>query len=140
MKNQNIKRLVWYFVYMVLIIFILVKSTDLESQFKTFVARTYSYYPFLFFQQYFCFAVGVLLAVPKFIITLMKNGSWYFDWVKFIAVGVPTFIVSIFPILLYSPVGNYIPQIGLVISYSVYPQIICAVILGYSLLSSFNKH
>lgn len=140
MKNRNTKRLVWYFLYMVFIIFILVKSTDLERQFKVFVNQTSSYYPFLVFQQYFCFAVGVLLAMPKFIMTLVKNGSWYFDWVKFIAVGVPAFIVSIFPILLYSPVGKYLPQAGLIIGYSAYPQIICAVILGYLLLSSFNKH
>lgn len=67
LKHQNTIRLIGYLLYMVFIICILIKGSDLERNIKLFAGQTYSLFPYLFFlQESFFFVIGILLAMPNF--------------------------------------------------------------------------
>jgi len=80
--------------------------------------------------------MGLMLAVPRFVSTLKKGGSWYFDWIN--AVSIPILYVVITPWIPSSwwkwwPLFNYLMGWNNMLSH------ISVMILGYFLLSSFKK-
>lgn len=139
MNRHGTNRFVAHFLHMVLAIYILILGVYWDTQLQMLVGQTYYPYPYIFYIVCFPFLLGVVLAMPKFIILLKSRGNWRFDWIKFTAMGIPTLFVAISPILYFSPIGEYIPQIRLVITRSLIPQIVCAIIFSYQLLSSLYK-
>lgn len=138
--NVTIKRLIVNFLYIITTMYFLFKSTEWERHLKLLAGRTYNPYPHLIFLGIFPIIMGIFLAIPVFIKKTKEQGNWYFDWIKFIAVGIPTLYVAISPALYFSPIGKYLPHIGsIMFSYSSTPLIVCGIIFGYILLSSFDK-
>lgn len=138
--NDTIKRLIGNFLYIIFIMYFLVKGMEWERDLKLLAGTTYNPYPHLVFLSIFPIIIGTFLAIPDFINKTKNQGNWYFDWVKLIAIGIPTLYVAISPALYFSPIGKYLPKIGSVmLFYSSTPLIVCGIIFGYILLSSFNK-
>jgi len=81
--------------------------------------------------------IGLLLALPRFVSVILKPGVWTFDWAKFIAVGLPSFLVagamSIFWVIPF--LHKYMPFL--------YNNSILTttggIVFGYVLLTSFEK-
>jgi len=75
--------------------------------------------------------IGLLLALPKFVSVILKPGVWTFDLVKFIAVGLPSFLaagaMSIFWVILPSLFkSSILATTG-------------GIVFGYVMLTSFAK-
>lgn len=140
MSGINIKRFIKSLLFIIFIIYVLVKGMEWERHLKLLTRITYNPYPHLLFLSIFPPIIGMLLALPDFITKARKQGLWYINWVILISMGIPTFYVAISPALYFSPISNYLPPIGnLTFIYSQTPQIICGVIFGYVLLSVFDK-
>ena len=80
--------------------------------------------------------VGLLLALPDFVFKVKKHGTWRFDWIKFLAIGIPTFYCStIAPAIFFAPVGTHprLPWAELL------PYPLSGFIFGFILLAAFYK-
>jgi len=60
--------------------------------------------------------------VPNFFCKFHKNGLWKYDWIKFIAVGLPTLYITLS-----------------VLTTSMLPHTVSEVVFGLIILSSFYK-
>jgi len=129
--NDKIKRFIGGLVYILIVMLLL---------FYGFKQKTYHAY-FLFpYYVVISILVGIGGAVPHLINEFEKDGTWFFDWVYFIAIGVPALYVAVSPILYFSPLGKYLPKFGaIMLTDSATPHFICGIIFGYILLSIFNK-
>jgi len=137
--SKNIKRLIGYFLYIVVFITILVKAMDWERYFKLFILNDYNSYPLMIFQSFFPVVMGSLLALPGVLNKTRKPGSWKLDWVMLAAIGAPTLYTAIIPVLFFSPISKFLPIKTQLLTQSWTPQIICGVVAGYVLLSCFDK-
>jgi hypothetical protein len=143
MNSTYVRRFASYFIYAIVFI-LLIKYGDECYYILQVPGSKYLDMQFLgraivwsYLLVYFT-VLGLMLAVPRFVSTLKKGGSWYFDWIKFIAVSIPILYVVITPWIPSSwwkwwPLFNYLMGWNNMLSH------ISVMILGYFLLSSFKK-
>ncbi|MGJ9459846.1 hypothetical protein [Oceanobacillus sp. CF4.6] len=96
--------------------------------------------PVVLFATIFPIVIGLFLRLPRLIIEIKENKQWTFDWVKFIAIALPSLYIISMSILPYSPLGAgsiKIPEINMIGSPTI--QIIAGVVFGYTLLDSLKK-
>lgn len=55
--------------------------------------------PVVLFNSIYPFVIGIFLRLPKLIIEIKQQKQWTFDWVKFIAIGIPSLYIAMIPIL-----------------------------------------
>jgi hypothetical protein len=97
-------------------------------------------FPVVLFATVFPIVIGLLLRLPRLIIEIKENRKWTFDWIKLIAVGLPTLTILSMSIIPFSSLGESfikIPEIIMVGSPTI--QIIAGVVFGYILLDSLKK-
>lgn len=141
--KDEIRRSLGYFFYTIIIGYILYEGTKYGINLHPINPSTYKFepYPFYIFVLGFPIAIGLLVALPGLINNLKKGGKWYFDWVKFISVGLPTLFLAMYPLILLSKAGLLMPkEINFVLGSSNVPHTISGVAFGYLLLSVFGKH
>jgi len=90
--------------------------------------------------------VGVLLAIPYLVRTLRQPGNLYYDRIRALAIGIPTFFVAT-AVLIY--LLSSLPLLGFISSLlypiyalnDIYSEVtaIASVILGYALVTSVKK-
>lgn len=51
--------------------------------------------PVVLFTFLFSIFIGIMFKLPKFIDEFKQNKQWMFDWIKFIAIGLPSLDASI---------------------------------------------
>ena len=85
--------------------------------------------------------IGILLAILNLYRNFKKQGVWRLDWIKFIAIGIPTFYLAVFPATYFYPIRKYIPDtIGnIMLTHSMFPQSLSGVIFGYLLIIVIAK-
>ena len=132
--DSNIKRFLAYFLYVLLLAYLLIRADDYFNHLpmSSSTSAPIHLWPALLFPV----AVGLLLALPRLITTISQSGSWTYDWVLFLAVGLPALVVqllacfSLLPLL--NPTGNITFYHGNLVSIS-------GLVLGYILLAAFKK-
>lgn len=96
--------------------------------------------PVVLFGTIFPIVIGLFMRLPKLIIEIKQHKRWTFDWIKFIAIALPSFcVISIWflPLLPFGEDFYRIPNIILVGSPMI--QIIAGIVFGYILLDSLKK-
>ncbi|WP_249872660.1 hypothetical protein [Oceanobacillus saliphilus] len=96
--------------------------------------------PVVLFATIFPIVIGLFLRLPRLLIEIKENKQWTFDWVKFIAIALPSLYIismSILPFLQLGEGSIKIPEIIMVGSPTI--QIIASVVFGYILLDSLKK-
>ena len=80
-----------------------------------------------------------MLRLPKFIDELKQNKQWKFDWMKFIAIGLPSLCISLTHLQFYLPEGitAFTSQITLFSDSTI--QLIAGIAFGYVLIDSLKK-
>lgn len=123
---------------MIIVYFIM----DLLMQYElTLVERakvTYNSFPSNLYSSLYPILIGLLFALPKFVRLTKLEGTWNFDWIRLIAIGIPTLMGTIFFLIYFSPVGIYLPSFSIFAAGTKFSAI-CGIVFGYSLLSSFGK-
>lgn len=134
--DDNLKRFLAYFAYALLLAYLLFKTDQYFQQLL--LANAYNplqdkfilFFPILF---------GLLLALPRFLSVIRESGSWRYDWVLFLAVGLPALGLQVFTYIRLLPTLQASPVTGnLFINHSSL-LMISGLVLGYVLLASFKK-
>lgn len=140
MKTTN--RFLRYFLYAFLVGIIMVVGSKYQLQFEKYTQLTGDPTTGLYFSFLFPVAIGMLIALPGLISNIKKGGTWKFDWVRFVAIGLPALILGITPFL-YNwnmvPLFRWSAFYIQIIILNPLPRIIACVTLGFLLLSVFEK-
>ena len=100
---------------------------------------TFNLFPLQAYMALFPVIIGLLIRTPKFILQLKKGKSLTFDWVVFIAVGLPALYLVLMTFVPFSTFGEGwlpIPKI-LLIGGTTVPTI-AGLVFGYLVLESFR--
>lgn len=136
---EALAKLLANFIYVIIVGFVLFSGAGYLELAKKTAGSTYSGYPVLFCMTFFPVLIGILLALPNFISTAWKPGIWGFDWIRFIAVWLPAFYITVFTLLTLTSVGQYLPLGGYILSKNLIPHTVAGVVSGYLLLALFKK-
>lgn len=136
----SIKRLVYYFVWTIMIGFIIYWGMKYQSRLEEIAKNEFELLPVIMFSAIFPIVIGLLLRLPKLIIEIKENKQWTFDWIRFIAIAIPSLYIIIMSILPYSPLSKGsipIPDIILIGGSTV--TTVAGIVFGYVLLDSLKK-
>lgn len=101
---------------------------------------TFNLMPVVLFTFIFSIGVGIILRLPKLINEIKQNKQWMFDWIKFIAIGLPSLSISlIYIFMFYLPesMTAFIPQAIFLSDPTI--QLISGVVFGYILVDTLKK-
>jgi len=136
---KNLKRFVAYFLYVVLVGCSIVWANAYEIALKNDLSRGFEL--FIIWASLPTF-IGLILALPRFIVTIQKPGIWTFDWVKFIAVGLPSFLAagatSIFWVISFWVISFLHQYMPFLFNNSILTTT-GGIVFGYVLLTAFKK-
>jgi hypothetical protein len=135
---KTLARFSAYFAYVVLMGLILHLLLRYNHILLEYAKVTFNRYPHQIYITVYPIFLGILFALPNFIHNSKTKGKWKFDWVKGIAIGVPTLLGSIIIWLYFSPLGMYIPLTPL-LHYGTEFSTISGIVFGYTILNSFQK-
>ncbi len=113
-----------------------------EQLYKHFEMQVFSiYYPWLLIRILYPIIIGILIGLPNLIGEMKKQGSWQWDWIKFLAIGIPAFIVGVYPALYYAQIleSLHLRQIIPTIYQTDTIIHLSNVVLGYYLVSTIYK-
>jgi hypothetical protein len=97
----------------------------------------YNFWPAVIFATIFPVLIGILLRLPKLIKEIKLEKVWKLNWIKLLAVGLPTFYVALVPLLSFTILGKYLLFAMDIIHLDL--STLAGVIFGYVLLDSFKK-
>lgn len=78
--------------------------------------------------------IGLMFGLPRFVALVKREGTWQFDWVKFLGVGIPTLYGALFPAVFWSGLAIRLPYNALIMPYP-----LSGIIFGYIILASLDK-
>ncbi|MEA4902525.1 hypothetical protein [Desulfitobacterium sp.] len=140
------KRFSLYLLFTILVLIFLYLGFRYEINLRIQTGKTYSspaqYY---FYSALFPILVGIILALPGLIREFRKIGKWSMDWIKLLAIGVPTLLLNLNLILIaFTPIGKieYFTTFNPFIEVMITDESVislCGAIFGYILISSFSK-
>jgi len=134
---NNFKRLIKLFVYVLVIGLVAgwgeYHLVSLRQEIKT----TFNPYPLAVFSTLYPVFIGISIGIPKLLNELKKEGGWKWDWVKLIAIGLPTAYISCFLVSVYTPLGTYLyPEVfDVLLSNSRFMVTLSGVALGILLVN-----
>lgn len=103
-------------------------------------SETFQVTPVVLFFSIFSIIIGILLGLPKLINEIKQKRQWMFDWIKFMAIGLPsllTLLVYVFIFQLPESILPFIPQVILLGNPTI--QMTAGIVFGYVLLDSIKK-
>jgi len=84
--------------------------------------------------------IGVILGLEQFICIKKKEGRWRINIPKLVLIGIPSLYFSLYLFIYYSNILNVISSpIGVLLRSNINFINIFQLILGYTIITSFNK-
>lgn len=135
---KNLKRFIGYLAYVVAIGFAIIKLIELGEHLKNLSKYNFDYSMVWTYMSLFPIAVGILLSIPHLARTIRKPGILTYDGIKFITIGLPTFLIAIIPLSMQI---HWEPLQKIVYFYMVNNTLITisGIVFGYVLVTSFDK-
>ncbi|WP_100012192.1 hypothetical protein [Lentibacillus sediminis] len=134
------KRFLYYFGWTVIIGVVIYFGVRYQVWLEEQSRMYFDMLPFVLFTAIFPILIGLLLRLPKLIIEIKQNVPWTFDWVKFVAVGLPALCILSMYILPFIPLGEGFIRIPYIIMIGgPMIQTIAGIVFGYSLLDSLKR-
>ncbi|MDR3587932.1 MAG: hypothetical protein P4L59_21865 [Desulfosporosinus sp.] len=133
------KKLGSYLIYIVFLGLIVYWGAKYGGELKILAGRTFKPFPSMLFASFFPVVIGVLIAVPGFVLNLNKPGSWNLNWIRLVVIGLPSLFVTCAYLMFYANLGQYLyPVLSLwILNNEVIT--ISGIIFGYTVLASFDK-
>ena len=97
----------------------------------------YNFWPTVIFAALFPILIGILLRLPKLIKEIKQEKAWSINWMKLLAVGLPTLYVSLVPLLSLTSLFKYLPFAMDLIHLNL--STVAGLVLGYVLLDSLKE-
>lgn len=134
---NGMQKVIQYLCFTLFIILLLFVGVKIQFYLDTDAQVNFNVYPRLFYFTLFPLLVGILLRFLQSINRETSKQNWSFQPDKFIAITVPTILISFSPALLFSPLGEYLPYLVNIILVNTTFVTIISLIAGYSLLDCF---
>ncbi|WP_419959862.1 hypothetical protein [Psychrobacillus sp. BM2] len=134
------KRFLFLFFSTVVIGIIFYVGMDYQVSLREKSAINFNLKPFIIFASIFPVFIGMLLRLPKLIIEIKDKKRWSFDWIKIIAVGIPSLYIAMIPLLAIAYGTNLLFSKAFMLLGDFTFTSIAGVILGYVLLDSLKSH
>ncbi|MGP4064249.1 hypothetical protein ACTWPF_04950 [Oceanobacillus sp. M65] len=99
----------------------------------------YDLMPVVLYGIIFPIVIGVLLRLPKLFIEIKQNKPWKFDWIKFVAIAIPTLFVIAMAILPFTAAAGIMKISLIIMDGTPIIQTIAGIVLGYSLLDCLKE-
>ncbi|NLP52564.1 hypothetical protein HC179_17860 [Bacillus sp. RO1] len=131
------RKFLWYFVWTVVIGFIYYAGSRYELYLLNKAQMNYNFWPQVIFATLFPILIGILLRLPKLLKEIKQEKTWSVNWMKLLAVGIPTLYVSFIPVLLLSNLIMYIPFVMDIIHLDL--STLAGLVFGYVLLDSLKE-
>ncbi|AVR00170.1 hypothetical protein OBCHQ24_14500 [Oceanobacillus iheyensis] len=77
--------------------------------------------------------------MPKLFIEIKQNKPWKFDWIKFVAIAIPTLFVIAMAILPFTVAAGIMKISLIIMDGTPIIQTIAGIVLGYSLLDCLKE-
>ncbi len=133
--GQNVIQFLAYFIYVCLIGFLVLWGVGFQQSLKAELTRSFEFtFTFIMFSLFFITFIGMLIALPQFLLQAGKFGNWTFDWIRFFAIAVPALFYMLAQSFSWIPNPKLAPYINNSTLY-----IVSGILLGYSFLASFSK-
>ncbi|WP_404447622.1 hypothetical protein LG307_02395 [Sutcliffiella horikoshii] len=126
-----------YFFWTVVIGLIFYVGSIYELHLVNEAQMNYSFWPQVIFAALFPILIGVLLRLPKLIKEIQQEKAWSVNWMKLLAVGLPTFYVALVPVLSLTNLFVYIPFAMDIIHLDL--ATLAGVVFGYVLMDSLKE-
>ncbi|MGD6993915.1 hypothetical protein [Sutcliffiella horikoshii] len=131
------KKFFRYFVWTIVIGLIYYAGLRYELHLLNEAQMNYNFWPQVIFAALFPILIGILLRLPKLIKEIQQEKVWSVNWMKLLAVGLPTLYVSLVPVLLLTGLFKYIPFAMDIIHFDF--ATLAGVVFGYVLLDSLKE-
>lgn len=126
-----------YFFWTVVIGFIYYAGSRYELHLIEHGQMNYNFWPSVIFATIFPISIGILLRLPKLIKEIKQEKAWSVNWIKLLAVGLPTLYVALVPLLSLTIMYKYLPFAIYIIHLDL--TMIAGVIFGFVLLDSLKE-
>ncbi|OEF97587.1 hypothetical protein [Desulfuribacillus alkaliarsenatis] len=135
------KKTITYLLYIIGLLLLIYYGNAYQVKLRIIFNQELNLMPMLLFNSAYSIIVGIYIALPSFIITILKSGKVHIDWLKILIIGIPTFLISASGVLYhYLRPTELITMFHWIFSrYSVSGTSLIAVVFGYTLLSSIVK-
>ena len=136
----HIKRFLSYFVPTVGFAIVFYLGTAYKMRLLDNGRETFNLLPFVVFVSFFSILIGILLRLPKLMKEMKENKQWSFDWIKFLAIGLPMLYLALIPLLSLNFGIRFLlfTKTFLMTGDTTLPSI-AGIVFGYVLLDSFKK-
>lgn len=131
------KKFLRYFVWTVVIGFIYYAGSRYELHLLNEAQMNYNFWPQVIFAALFPILIGMLLRLPKLIKEIQQEKAWAVNWMKLLAVGLPTLYVTLVPVLSLTSLFRYIPFVMDIIHLDL--STLAGLVFGYVLLDSLKE-
>ena len=134
------KKFSFYFVSTIVIGFILYLAMGYQERLRKEVAETFNYMTSIAPVTIFPILFGLLLRLPKLILEIKEKKQWSFDWIKFVAIGIPSLYIAMMPMLqvFFGMKLLFGREILLLVDPIAFTTI-AGIVFGYVLLGSLKK-
>ncbi|SET97829.1 hypothetical protein SAMN05421676_1132 [Salinibacillus kushneri] len=133
------KRFLYYFGCTVIMGFVFYLGVKYQIWLEEEGNITFDLMPVLLFSSVFPIFIGMCLRLPKLIVEIKETKQWKFDWIKIVAVGVPSLYITILPILSYYSEVNLLFSRELVMLGNTTLTTTAGIVFGFVLLDSLSK-
>lgn len=136
------KRFLSYFLYSIVMISILVGFLKYQIHLNQQASMTFNSLPSMIYSITFPIVMGVLLGIPELINRVKNRTSSVFNWVMFLAVGIPTLYIVFVPLLYFTKLGDYLPFASIFVQSDLIGASITTmggVVFGYLLINCFKN-
>ncbi|WP_404460567.1 hypothetical protein [Sutcliffiella horikoshii] len=126
-----------YFFWTMVIGFIYYAGSRYELHLLNEAQMNYNFWPQVIFAALFPILIGILLRLPRLIKEIQQEKTWSVNWLKLLAVGLPTLYVSLVPVLSLTGLFKYMPFAMDIIHLDL--ATLAGVVFGYVLLDSLKE-
>lgn len=134
------KRLIMYLLGSIIIISVLYIGTEMQLWLKGYSDEDFNFIPQIVFSVFFPIVVGMLLRIPQLVKEIKLKKRWSIDWIKLIAIGIPSLYIAALPLSIFIRLPIYHPMFLLkMITSGTIATTIAGVICGYILFDSLKE-
>ncbi len=144
LMNTKLIRFISYLVYMVAFGYFVIKADDFHRLLKRSYATDFDSTGTFMFMSLFPIIVGILLALPQFFAECKQKGTWKIDWIALAAMGLPSLLVAITPMLINLSseeqiIGFQGQVIGFIVGFHPTLVTVAGILFGFVLVTSFSR-
>jgi hypothetical protein len=137
-EEFKIKRFLFYFTSTVVIGIIFYVGMDYQVRVKEEATSTFNMEVYVIFATIFSIFIGCLLRLPKLIIEIKEEKRWSFDWIKVVAIGIPSLYITMIPFLSFHWVDLLFAKELMLLGDTVFTTT-AGIVFGYVLFDSLKS-